>query len=44
MIFHPRQREPFYLKTATYEHFGQSEFSRERVDAMEELLSKAKHA
>jgi S-adenosylmethionine synthetase len=35
-------RQPVYLKTAAYEHFGRPEFTWERLDAREELLTKAK--
>jgi S-adenosylmethionine synthetase len=41
MIDHLRLREPIYLKTAVYGHFGRPEFPWERVDATEELMAKA---
>jgi S-adenosylmethionine synthetase len=46
MIDHLRLRQPVYLKTAVYGHFGRSdvEFAWERVDATDELLVKAKKA
>jgi S-adenosylmethionine synthetase len=42
IIDHLRLREPIYLKTAAYGHFGREEFAWERVDAIEELLTGAK--
>jgi S-adenosylmethionine synthetase len=42
MIDHLKLREPVYLKTATYGHFGRQEFAWERLDATDELLAKAK--
>jgi S-adenosylmethionine synthetase len=42
MIDHLRLREPIYLKTAAYGHFGRPEFRWEFTDAIDELLSKAK--
>jgi S-adenosylmethionine synthetase len=42
MIDHLKLREPVYLKTATYGHFGRPEFAWERLDATDELLAKAK--
>jgi len=42
IIDHLRLREPIYLKTAAYGHFGREEFAWERVDATDELLAKAK--
>jgi S-adenosylmethionine synthetase len=42
MIDHLNFRQPVYLKTAAYGHFGRPEFAWERVDATEELLAKAK--
>ncbi|HSB00941.1 MAG TPA: methionine adenosyltransferase [Anaerolineales bacterium] len=41
MIDHLRLREPIYLKTAVYGHFGRPELPWERVDATEELMAKA---
>jgi S-adenosylmethionine synthetase len=41
MIDHLRLREPIYLKTAAYGHFGRPEFPWERVDATDELMAKA---
>ncbi len=42
IIDHLRLREPIYLKTAAYGHFGREEFAWERVDATEELLTAVK--
>jgi S-adenosylmethionine synthetase len=42
MIDHLKLRQPIYLKTAAYGHFGRPEFPCERLDAAEELLAKAK--
>jgi S-adenosylmethionine synthetase len=42
IIDHLHLRQPVYLKTAAYGHFGRPEFAWERVDATEELLAKAK--
>jgi S-adenosylmethionine synthetase len=42
IIDHLKLREPVYLKTAAYGHFGRPEFAWERVDAREELLASAK--
>jgi S-adenosylmethionine synthetase len=44
IIDHLKLREPVYLKTAAYGHFGRSdvEFTWERLDATDELLAKAK--
>lgn len=42
IIDHLRLREPVYLKTAAYGHFGRSDFTWERVDATDELLARAK--
>ena len=42
IIEHLHLREPVYLKTASYGHFGREGFAWERVDATEELLAKAK--
>jgi S-adenosylmethionine synthetase len=44
IIDHLQLREPIYLKTATYGHFGRPEFRWEYTDAIDELLSKAKIA
>jgi S-adenosylmethionine synthetase len=44
IIDHLKLRQPVYLKTAAYGHFGRPEFTWERVDAMQELLVKAKKA
>ena len=41
IIDHLKIREPIYLRTAAYGHFGRPEFSWERVDATEELMAKA---
>ncbi len=41
IIDHLKLRQPVYLKTAAYGHFGRPEFTWERVDATEELLTKA---
>ena len=41
IIDHLKLRQPVYLKTAAYGHFGRPEFAWERVDATEELLAKA---
>jgi S-adenosylmethionine synthetase len=42
MIDHLKLRDPVYLKTAAYGHFGRPEFAWERVDATDELLAMAK--
>jgi len=42
MIDHLKLREPVFRSTACYGHFGRPEFTWERVDATEELLSQAK--
>ena len=42
MIDHLKLREPIYLKTAAYGHFGRREFPWERVDATEQLLASAR--
>lgn len=42
IIDHLRLREPIYLQTAAYGHFGRPEFRWESTDAVDELLSKAK--
>ncbi len=46
MIEHLDLRRPIYRKTAVYGHFGREDpdFSWERVDAVDELLAKAKAA
>ena len=41
IIEHLKLREPIYLRTAAYGHFGRPEFPWERVDATEELMAKA---
>ena len=41
IIDHLSLREPIYLQTAAYGHFGRPEFPWERVDATEELMAKA---
>jgi S-adenosylmethionine synthetase len=43
IINHLKLRQPVYLKTAAYGHFGRPEFTWERVDATEELLAKAQY-
>ena len=42
MIDHLRLREPIYRRTAAYGHFGRPEFTWERVDATEALLTAAR--
>ncbi len=42
MIDHLKLREPIYLKTAAYGHFGRPEFPWERLNATDELLANAK--
>ena len=42
IIEHLRLREPVFLKTAAYGHFGRDEFAWEKLDAIDELLIKAK--
>jgi S-adenosylmethionine synthetase len=42
IIDHLKLRQPVYLKTAAYGHFGRKEFTWEQVDAVDELLAKAK--
>lgn len=42
IIDHLKLRQPMYLKTAAYGHFGRPEFTWERTDAIAELLAKAK--
>lgn len=44
IIDHLKLREPGYLKTAAYGHFGRPEFTWEQTDATEELLAKVKHS
>ena len=44
MIDHLKLRRPIYLKTAAYGHFGRPEFPWERLDAVDELRTKAKRA
>jgi S-adenosylmethionine synthetase len=44
IIDHLKLRKPVYLKTAAYGHFGRMGFAWERVDATDELLTKAKRA
>lgn len=39
MIDHLKLREPVFLKTATFGHFGRPEFSWERLDARDEILA-----
>ena len=43
IIDHLKLRQPVYLKTAAYGHFGRKEFTWEQVDAVDELLAKAKN-
>ena len=43
IIDHLKLRQPVYLKTAVYGHFGRPEFTWEGMEAMEELLAKAKY-
>ncbi len=40
MIDHLKLRTPFFLKTATFGHFGRPEFTWEKLDAVDELKSK----
>ena len=42
IVPHLRLREPVYLRTAAYGHFGRDEFAWERVDATDELLVRAR--
>jgi len=42
MIDHLDLRQPIYARTAAYGHFGRPGFSWERVDAIDELLARAK--
>ncbi|HET9846164.1 MAG TPA: methionine adenosyltransferase [Nitrospira sp.] len=44
MIDHLKLRQPVYLKTAAYGHFGRPEFAWEHTDATDELLAKARKA
>lgn len=44
MIDHLKLREPVYLKTAAYGHFGRPEFAWERTDATDQLLAKSRKA
>jgi S-adenosylmethionine synthetase len=44
IIDHLQLREPIYLRTAAYGHFGREEFAWERVDATDELLAGAREA
>jgi S-adenosylmethionine synthetase len=39
MIDSLKLRQPVYLKTAAYGHFGRPEFAWERTDATDELLA-----
>jgi len=39
MIDHLKLRTPFFLKTATFGHFGRPEFTWEKLDAQGELLA-----
>ena len=43
IIDHLKLRQLIFRKTAAYGHFGRKEFTWERLDATEELLTKAKH-
>ena len=43
IIEHLKLRRPVYCPTAAYGHFGRKEFEWERVNAIEELLAKAKN-
>jgi len=42
MIDHLHLRRPIYRRTAAYGHFGRAEFPWERVDAVDELLARAR--
>jgi S-adenosylmethionine synthetase len=42
IIDHLKLRTPIYLPTAAYGHFGRPEFAWERVDAVDDLLAKAR--
>lgn len=42
IIDHLKLRQPVYLKTAAYGHFGRHEFAWEKIDAIEELVAKSK--
>lgn len=44
MIDHLKLRQPGYLQTAAYGHFGRPEFAWERTDATDELLAKTRKA
>ena len=44
MIDHLNLRQPGFLKTAAYGHFGRPEFAWERTDATDELLARARKA
>ena len=44
MIDHLNLRQPGYVKTAAYGHFGRPEFAWERTDATDELLARARTA
>jgi S-adenosylmethionine synthetase len=39
MIDHLKLRTPFFLKTATFGHFGRPEFTWEKLDATDEILA-----
>jgi S-adenosylmethionine synthetase len=42
MIDHLKLRTPFFLKTATFGHFGRPEFNWEKLDAVDEIMAKAR--
>jgi len=42
MIDHLKLRTPFFLKTATFGHFGRPEFTWEKLDAVDEIIAKTK--
>lgn len=42
IIDHLKLRRPIYAETACYGHFGRPEFSWEQLDAVDEVLAKAK--
>jgi S-adenosylmethionine synthetase len=44
MIDHLKLRTPFFLKTATFGHFGRPEFTWEKLDAQEELMAAVKNS
>ena len=44
IIDHLKLRQPIYLQTAAYGHFGRPEFAWERTDATDELLAKSRKA